>query len=64
MYTLDFTVSARDFPALICHPRTRKCIHLQTEGWGGSAQDTEIAAKVSDRKRSLSIIHVRCRLCI
>jgi hypothetical protein len=28
----------------------------------GVAEDTEIAAKVSDGKRSLSIIHVHCRL--
>ncbi len=37
-------------------------IHMQTWGGGGGcdarpAQDTEIAKKVSDGKRSLSIIH-------
>jgi hypothetical protein len=31
---------------------------------GNAAQDTEISAKVSDSKRSLSIIHVHCHLCI
>jgi hypothetical protein len=38
-----------NFPALICHPSRRKCIHWQIGEWGrgegGAAQDTEIAAK-------------------
>jgi hypothetical protein len=35
-----------NFPTLICHPRRRKCINLQTGGGGAlPAQDTEIAAK-------------------
>ncbi len=42
---------AGQFPALICNSSRRKCIHLQTWGWGPwrggreVAQDTEIAAK-------------------
>jgi hypothetical protein len=55
-----WTLSVRDFPALICHPRRRKCIHLQTEGGGGVAQDLrktqKLPQKVSDGKRSQSII--------
>jgi hypothetical protein len=54
------------FPALICHPSGRKCIHLQTGvvgGGGGRWRKTQkLLQKVSDGKRSLSIIHVNCRL--
>ncbi len=50
-----------NFQALICHSSRRKCIHLQTgegEGEGTCARQRNCRKKVSDDKRSLSIIQV------
>jgi hypothetical protein len=43
---------------------SKQTISFADRGRGRVAQDTKLPQKVADSKRSLSIIHMHCRLCM